>query len=276
MIKSNLQKQVISGFTLAAFTLSLISPYSAHANGVYRDQLIRVSNQFAQAQQYANLGGHESFADFFDGDLNATDREFVSKHLMGLEKFKLKSVNAEIHLEANDGSVQVKIKPINLETGEFRINGLNFQWNDAESLEQNAQRIIPLAQAKGFTFNTIWNQIVPSAEAAILPWLMIAGGIALIFWGLKKRKKNKEAEQAEEALESRINELKTLVLNRSRENNEECDAELINLRMVYKESDNAQTKLSKLESFYAGQADDCVGSTPYPTIVPSDGYPTHK
>jgi hypothetical protein len=165
MFQSKLWTRAVSEVTLVAFAMSVFVPSQAHA-GFHRSEIKSAVEHYTEARQHRDNGGLDAFLDAYRDDLPSRSLSFVAEHLSTSVLPSVAVVNAEFHVTSADSKQLVKIKPINLDTGEFRINGINFIWNQQESFEANVERILPLTRAQGYSFRSIWDLMIPSVYAS--------------------------------------------------------------------------------------------------------------
>jgi hypothetical protein len=166
MSKLNLSKRLACAITLTTFTIATLVPPEAQA-AFYRPEMQDLAKRYAIASKATQGGGMEAFSDEFRDDLHVEELIFIESALSSLSVLpKVKVHNAEFRISFLNQK-PIILKPINLDEGLFRINGLEFTWDERLSFEENMERLAPLTQAQGYTFKQIfWNLLVPSAHAS--------------------------------------------------------------------------------------------------------------
>jgi|GEM_PF-3944326 len=200
MATNNFFKRVSSTLTLTAYlTTALLAP-SGQAAGFYRPQMQEVAGLYKRAaEQTAQKQDIKVLTDAFGPEVfSSADAAFVAK-TMNASAMPQVHVDKAVFVVHVAGSDSVRVQPVDLDKGIFKVNGLEFTWNEAQSLEENAARVQPLAQSKGFTMNKIWDLVVPSSHAmdpATLRAIVI--GAAVVFLGVILLKMNKNKLKVDE------------------------------------------------------------------------------
>lgn len=192
--------RVLSTLTLVAYSTTAFLAPASQAAGFYRPQMQVVAGLYTKASdQAAHKQDLSVFTKAFGAEvLNQKDAAFISKSLSVAEMPEI-TVDKAAFVVTAKGSAPIRIQPVDLDKGIFKINGFEFTWNDKETFEQNANRIAPLANAKGFSLNinTLWDLVVPSSHAIdsqTVQTIAIAAaaviGVALIGYFVYKAHKN--------------------------------------------------------------------------------------
>jgi hypothetical protein len=200
MFQNNFFVRVASFFTILAYSsTALMAPAAQAAGGFYRPLMNDLSGVYGKASAAAaKKQDIQVFLKAFGPQyLNATDAAFVAKSFSSAEMPQV-SVDKASFVVTAKGSAPLKIQPVDLDKGIFKINGFEFTWNDKETFEQNVARIQPLANAKGFSMgDAVWNLIVPSSHAleektinTIVISVAAVIGVALIGYFVYKAHKN--------------------------------------------------------------------------------------
>ncbi|MEO5668462.1 MAG: hypothetical protein ABIR96_10410 [Bdellovibrionota bacterium] len=166
----NIFTRVASTITMVAYaSVAFIAPASNAAEGFYRPQMKDIAGLYTRAAaQAAEKQDINVFINAFGSDVfTKKDTAFVAKSLNPAEMPGV-TVDKAVFVVQVAGADPIKIQPIDMDKGLFKINGFEFTWNDKQSVEENVARIQPLAQAKGFSMNPVqklWDLVVPSSHA---------------------------------------------------------------------------------------------------------------
>lgn len=196
-MKTKFLKQLASYFTILVYSSTVLFSGASQAGGFYRPQMKSAVDMYNRAVVVAQKSGDAgTFADIFG--FNAEDTKFVKEHL-GITSPKISLDKSTIMIPVEKGD-PIKLQIVDLDKGEFKINGLAFTFDPTQSLDKNAERIVPLAQAKGFGLNSVWELVMPSAHAFEFDskalGFIIAGVVAValtigIIWYLNKSNSRK-------------------------------------------------------------------------------------
>jgi hypothetical protein len=199
MAQQKFFKRIASTLTLVAYSTTAFLAPASNAAGFYRPQMKDIAGLYAAAsKQAAKKQDINVFIKAFGEEVfNKEDSAFVAKSLSPADMPTV-TVDKAVFVVNVKGADPIKIQPIDLDKGLFKINGLDFTWNEKESVEKNVARIEPLAKAKGFSLNMIWDLVVPSSHAlsekninTIAIAIASVVVVGLIGWFMYKNNKNK-------------------------------------------------------------------------------------
>ncbi len=208
MAKQHFFKRLASAFTILIYSTSALLADTSAAAGFYRPDMKVIASLYSktatQVTQKQNVGVLAHV--FGDEYIDSTDAAFLEKTI---DPASMPTVTVEnaVFVIKGLGHQPVKLQPIDLDKGVFKVNGFEFTWDETQSLEQNVERLAPMARAKGFSLNTIWDLVIPSAHAQVsdktlntgivaAAAVIIVGIIALMMY---KNNKNKLKVQEVEA-----------------------------------------------------------------------------
>jgi hypothetical protein len=222
-MKSTFFKRVTSYFMILVYASTVLFSSQGQASGFYRPLMKQAADAFNEVAAIAKKTGD---ADVFQRvfGFSQVNAEFFKKHL-GTNAPSVKVDKSEFIVSV-EGSDPVKVKIVNLEKGDFLVNGLAFKFDPNESAEKAAERMLPLAQAKGFGIHSLWNLIVPSSHALdkeIVKTIVIAVAavvaVGLLVWAWNKSSERKAETERLGMANSHEQSMANIALERNKVNN---------------------------------------------------------
>jgi hypothetical protein len=158
-------KRIFSFLTIMAYGTTSMVPH-AWANTVQQD--LRSVGEIYQitASTYARTQDKSSITKIMAQGYDKKDLDFVMSNLPESSALPTVSVKNSEFVISQDGFKDVKVRVLDASTGKIQVNGLNFQWNHKQSFKKNADRLLPIVQAEGFSWHKAFlDLLIPSAHA---------------------------------------------------------------------------------------------------------------